>query len=87
VLTGVTVAAVLCPATDAALSRRSEFAADRFANNAGVGRELAAALQILGSGHVRWPGLASRLLTRHPTTLRRIAVLSRTSSDRRKGFR
>lgn len=86
VLTGVTVAAVLCPVADAALSRRSEFAADRYANNAGVGRELAAALQILGSGHVHRPGMASRLLTRHPTTLRRIAALSRTSSDSRRGF-
>jgi STE24 endopeptidase len=87
VLMGVTVAAVFCPVADAALSRRIEFAADRYANNAGVGRELAAALQILGSGHVRRPGLASRLLTRHPTTLQRIAALSRTSSDSRKGFR
>jgi STE24 endopeptidase len=81
VLTGVTVAAVLCPVADAALSRRSEFAADRYANNAGVGRELASALQILGSGPLRRPGLVSRLLSRHPTTLRRIAALSRTSSD------
>ena len=86
VLTGVTVAAVLCPVADAALSRRSEFAADRYANNAGVGRELASALQILGSGHVRRPGLASRLLTRHPTTLRRIVALPSTSSDSRRAF-
>jgi STE24 endopeptidase len=79
VLTSVTVAAVLCPVADAALSRKSEFAADRYANDAGFGRELASALQILGSGHVRRPGLASRLLTRHPTTRRRIAELPRTS--------
>jgi len=30
-LTGVTLAAVLCPVADAALSRRSEFDADRYA--------------------------------------------------------
>jgi Zn-dependent protease with chaperone function len=84
VLTGVAVAAVLCPLTDAALSRRSEFAADRYANNAGVGPELAAAMQILDNAHLRPPGLASRLLTRHPSTLRRIAPLSRTSSDSRR---
>jgi STE24 endopeptidase len=84
VLAGVTVAAVLCPLTDAALSRHSEFAADRYANNAGAGLALASALQILDSGPARRPGLASRLLTRHPTTPRRIAALSRTSSESRR---
>jgi len=78
VLTGVTVAAVLCPVGDAALSRRSEFDADRYANTSGVGADLASALQILGSRHVRRPGLTSRLLTRHPTIRRRITELPRT---------
>ena len=81
VLTGVTLAAVLCPVVDAALSRRSEFDADRYAEGAGVGPELASALQILGSRHLRRPGLASRLLTRHPTTLRRTAELARRQSE------
>jgi STE24 endopeptidase len=79
VLTGVTLAAILCPVADAALSRRSEYAADRYAEGAGVGPELASALQILGSGHGPRPNGASRLLARHPTTLRRIAELHRTS--------
>jgi Zn-dependent protease with chaperone function len=76
VLTGLTVGAVLCPVIDAALSRRSEFAADRYATAAGVAPELASSLQILDSGHLDRPGLVSQLLSRHPTTLRRIAELS-----------
>jgi STE24 endopeptidase len=84
VLTGVTVAAALCPVADAALSRRTEFAADRYATGVGVGAALASALQILGRGQLRRPGLASRLLSRHPTSARRIAALSRASiADRR----
>jgi STE24 endopeptidase len=85
VLTGVTVAA-LCPVADAALSRRNEFVADRYATSAGVGPALAAALQILGRGYVRQPGLASRLLSRHPTSLRRIAALSRASGAGSRGI-
>jgi STE24 endopeptidase len=77
VLTGITVAAVLCPIFDAALSRRSEFAADRYATVVGVGRELASALQILGNSHLHRRSLVARLLTRHPSTLQRIAALSR----------
>lgn len=79
VLTWVTLAAIICPVADAALSRRSEFAADRYAEVAGVGPELASALQILASGHGPRPPGASRFLTRHPTTLRRIAELHRSS--------
>jgi STE24 endopeptidase len=79
VLTGVTVAAVLGPAADAALSRRSEFAADRYATGAGVGPALASALQILGRGRRRQPGLPSRVLSRHPTNPQRIEALSRAS--------
>jgi STE24 endopeptidase len=79
VLTGITVAAVLCPIFDAALSRRSEFAADRYATVVGVGRELASALQILGNSHLHRRSLVARLLARHPTTLQRSAALSRAS--------
>ena len=78
VLTGVTVVAFLCPVADAALSRRHEFAADRYANSAGVGPELASALQPFDGSHLSWSGLASRLLAQHPTTQRRIAALART---------
>jgi STE24 endopeptidase len=79
VLTGITVAAVLCPIFDAALSRRCEFAADRYATVVGVGRELASALQILGNSYLHRRSLVARLLTRHPTTLQRIAALSPAS--------
>ena len=79
VLTGVTLAAVPSPVADAAMSRRSEFDADRYAAGAGVGPELASALQILGSDHGPRPNAATKLFTSHPTTLRRIAELHRTS--------
>jgi STE24 endopeptidase len=66
VLTGVTLAAVLCPVAGAALSRRSELDADRYAEGAGLGLELASALQILGSDHGSRPNAATKLFTRHP---------------------
>ena len=42
--------AVLCPLADAAISRRAEFAADRFAADIGLALELAAALHALNDG-------------------------------------
>ena len=86
VLIGVTLAGVLCPVADAALSRRSELDADRYAAGAGVGPELASALQILGSDHGPRLNAATKLFTRHPTTLRRIAELPPRQSDRRRAF-
>jgi Zn-dependent protease with chaperone function len=40
-----------CPLADAAVSRRSEYAADRYAADVGVVPQLAGALQILTDGH------------------------------------
>jgi STE24 endopeptidase len=50
VLAFVGLAAVLCPLADAAISRRAEFAADRFAADHGLALELAGALQAMDDG-------------------------------------
>jgi Zn-dependent protease with chaperone function len=76
VLSAVAVCAVACPLVDAAVSRRSEYAADRYAAGVGLGPQLAAALQVLDGGQRRRPGVVARLLNRHPSVTRRIAVLS-----------
>jgi STE24 endopeptidase len=76
VLSAVAVCAVVCPLVDAAVSRHSEYAADRYAAGVGLGPQLAAALQVLDGGQRRRPRLVARLLGRHPPVVRRIAVLS-----------
>lgn len=48
-LAGVASAALGCPLLDAAASRRGEFTADRYAEAAGLGPQLGAALRALGS--------------------------------------
>ena len=75
VLSAAAVCAVVCPLLDAAVSRRSEYAADRYAAGVGLGPQLAAALQVLDGGQRRRPRLVARLLSRHPSVARRIAVL------------
>jgi STE24 endopeptidase len=76
VLSAVAVCTVVSPLVDAAVSRRSEYAADRYASGAGLGPQLAAALHVLEGGHRRRPGMVAQLLSRHPSVARRIAVLS-----------
>jgi STE24 endopeptidase len=78
VLSAVAVCTLVCPLVDAAVSRRSEYAADRYAAGVGVGPQLAAALQVLDGEPRRRPGMVARLLSRHPTVARRIAVLGGT---------
>jgi len=60
VLSVVAVCADVCPLVDAAVSRRGEYAADRYAAGVGVEPQLAAALQVLGGeragGRDWWPG-------------------------------
>lgn len=70
------VAGVVCPLADAALSRRDEYAADRYAARAGYGPALAAALSRLdnGSEHHR-PGLLERVTARHPSVAQRLDAL------------
>ena len=79
VLSAVAVCAVVCPLVDAAVSRRSEYAADRYAAGVGLGPQLAAALQVLDGRQRRRPGLVAGLLNRHPSVARRIAVLGRAT--------
>jgi STE24 endopeptidase len=72
----LTACAVTVPLVDAAVSRRGEWAADRFAVSAGAGYQLACALTALydGGGHHRMR-LLDRLLARHPEADERIAAL------------
>jgi STE24 endopeptidase len=79
VLAFVGAAAVLCSLADAAISRRSEFAADRFAADHGLALELAAALRAMDddqrvAGEWSWRFLAS-----HPTPDRRISAILTTT--------
>lgn len=83
VLAFIGLTAVLCPLADAAISRRSEFAADRFAADHGLARELAAALHALDDGHRAARGWSQRLLASHPTSDHRIrALLTATAAPR-----
>ena len=75
VLSAVAVCAVVCPLADAAVSRRSEYAADRYAADVGVRPQLAGALQVLVGKQRRRAGLVARLLSRHPEMGRRIEAL------------
>jgi STE24 endopeptidase len=74
-LTFVGLAAVLCPVAHAAINRRSEFDADRFAADHGLERELAAALQVMDDGRRVVRGWAPQLLVSHPTLDQRIDAL------------
>lgn len=76
VLTVLAVCAVICPLADAAIARRSEYAADRFAAQRGVGADLAAALEVLESDERVSRSAAARLLGRHPSLERRLDALT-----------
>ena len=81
VLAVLGVAAVLCPLADAAVSRRSEFAAYRFAADHGLALELVAALHAMDDGRRGACGWSRRLLAFHPTSEQRIrALLAATGS-------
>jgi STE24 endopeptidase len=74
VLVVVGLTAVLVPLANAAISRRSEYSADRFAADHGLAIELTAALRALNYGN-RAPRGWSRLLSTHPTSEQRIKAL------------
>jgi STE24 endopeptidase len=80
VLLVVGLAAVSCSLADAAVSRRAEFAADRFAADRGLALQLVAALSALDAGRRADPGWPARLLASHPTTGRRISALGITTT-------
>jgi STE24 endopeptidase len=75
VLASVGLAAVLCPLADAAISRRAELAADRFAADHGLALQLAAALHALDDGHRAARGWSRRLLASHPSSDERVREL------------
>lgn len=75
VLVFLGLAVVLCPLADAAISRRAEFVADRFAADHGLALELAAALKALDDGHRSARGWSRRLLASHPAFDQRIRAL------------
>ncbi len=83
VLAFIGLAVVLCPLADAAISRRSEVAADRFAADCGLALELAAALHLLNDGRSAGSAWPRRLLASHPTPDRRITALVTTTADAR----
>jgi len=64
------------PVGDAALSRGSEYAADRYAADRGAGSQRAVALRAVERRPGR-RGWAGRALATHPGTDRRVEVLSR----------
>jgi STE24 endopeptidase len=74
VLVVVGLTAMFVPLANAAISRRSEYAADRFAADHGFAMELAAALRVLDDGK-RAPRGWSQLLSTHPTPEQRIRAL------------
>ncbi len=75
VLGTVSVCAVVCPLADAWVSRRSEFAADRFAARCGAATALSAALTRLDGGRQDRLSWTQRALSRHPSIDRRVEAL------------
>ena len=75
-LATVAICAVACPLADAWVSRRSEYAADRFAVQCGVGAQLVDALTSIdsGTGRASW---TQRALSRHPSLDRRVEAIQR----------
>jgi STE24 endopeptidase len=76
----VGLAVLLCPLADAAISRRVEYAADRFAADHGLASGLAAALRVLNDGHRARRGWARRLSS-HPTFEQPIGALQTATVD------
>ncbi|MFP5373268.1 MAG: M48 family metalloprotease, partial [Actinomycetes bacterium] len=76
VLAGVAVLAVICPLVDAAVRRRSELAADRFAADHGLAVPLMTALRALDGGCSISCGWTRRIVAPHPAFDRRIEALT-----------
>ncbi len=75
-LATIAVVAVVCPLADAAISRSSEYAADRYAADRGAGPQLATALQAV-ERRPAMTGWAARALATYPSTDRRVEALTR----------
>jgi len=79
VLGSLAALGVVAPLADAAVSRRGEGAADRFAVNVGAGHELACALTAISTHDVP-SGFVRQLLARHPDEEERIDALRRAAA-------
>jgi STE24 endopeptidase len=77
VLSTVSICAVVCPLADAWVSRRSEYAADRFAAQCGAGPQLVAALTRMDQGRGRKQTWTQFALNRHPSIERRVDAMDR----------
>jgi STE24 endopeptidase len=81
VLTALIVCTTAAPLADAAISRSSEYAADRFVADTGMGADVAAAITVLDRGR-REQSLAGRMLALHPHPDARARALRRGSDTR-----
>ena len=81
-LAGIAAALLATPLLDSAVSRASEYAADRYATAIGAGPDLARALAMIGGagGHQQRRGWRHRLLDRHPNLDDRLARLTTGSA-------
>ena len=77
VLSTVSICAVVCPLGDAWVSRRSEYAADRFTAQCGAGPHLVAALTQMDRVRGRTPSWTQLALNRHPSIERRVDAMDR----------
>lgn len=75
IIGGMPTLGIAVPLIDAALSRASERAADRYSADAGVGPALVNALRVMNPRPIRCQTWLARLLSRHPPVERRIAAL------------
>ena len=78
-LAAVAVCTVACPVADAAVSRRSEYAADAFVVARGLGPQLARAVTGLDPTTRPHPTWAGRMLSRHPSVHQRVDAIARTT--------
>jgi STE24 endopeptidase len=75
VLGAIALAAVVCPVADAAVGRRSEYAADCYAAGKGLCPQLVTALEVLDSRREHPALWTSRLLSPHPDVQRPVVAL------------
>ena len=87
IIGGIPTLGIAVPLIDAAISRASERAADRYAADAGVGPALANALRVMNLRPTRCQTWLARLLSRHPPVERRIAELLAGSGSMAAGAR
>lgn len=73
-LAGLIACTIVCPLADAAISRRSEFAADAFATRAGLGPQLSDALQNMHGPPGQ--GLLAGALAHHPSSEGRVRAIA-----------